>query len=41
MIAGIDSEAMLTRVTPFGFSGMQGGLWPAVSASQVTQLLHG
>ena len=41
MIAGIDSEAMLTRVTPFGFSGMQGGLWPVVSASQVTQLLHG
>lgn len=41
MIAGIDSEAMLTRVTPFGFSAMQGGLWPAVTADQVTQLRHG
>ena len=40
MIAGIDSEAMLNRVTPFGFGAMQGGLWPAVTANQLIQLLH-
>lgn len=40
MAAGIDSEAMLARVAPFGFSAMQGQLWPAVTAEQVTRLIH-
>lgn len=40
MIAGIDSEEMLTRVAPFGFSAMQGALWPMVRAGQVTRLLQ-
>lgn len=39
MIAGIDSEQTLKRVAPFGFSAMQGRLWPPVPAEQVTQLV--
>jgi len=41
MIAGIDSEEMLARVTPFSFSAMQGALWPAVTASRITRLIQG
>lgn len=41
LIAGIDSEELLTRITPFGFGGMQGALWPAVTADQVTRLIQG
>lgn len=41
MIAGIDSEQALKRVTPFGFSAMQGRLWPPVPPQQVTQLVQG
>ncbi|POT57575.1 EAL domain-containing protein [Citrobacter amalonaticus] len=38
MIAGIDSEEMLARVAPFGFSSMQGSLWPVVPAGKITTL---
>lgn len=41
MIAGIDSELALKKVTPFAFSAMQGGLWPPVPPQQVTQLVQG
>lgn len=41
MIAGIDSEQTLKKVTPFAFSAMQGRLWPPVSPQQVTQLVQG
>ena len=40
MVAGIDDEEILQRVTPFGFSAMQGNLWSAVSAEQVTSLVQ-
>lgn len=41
MIAGIDSEEMFERVMPFGFGAMQGALWPAVTAKQITRLIQG
>lgn len=41
MIAGIDSEQTLKKVTPFAFSAMQGRLWPPVPPQQVTQLVQG
>lgn len=41
MISGIDSEEMLTRVTPLGFGAMQGGLWPLVTPARVTTLVQG
>ncbi|WP_336221996.1 EAL domain-containing protein [Citrobacter amalonaticus] len=41
MINGIDSEEMFDRVMPFGFGAMQGALWPAVTAKQVTKLIQG
>lgn len=40
MIGGIDNEEMAERVASFGFSAMQGHLWPAVSANQITKLIH-
>ena len=40
MVAGIDDQNALQRVLPFGFSAMQGNLWPAVSESQVTSLVQ-
>ncbi|KFC11582.1 hypothetical protein GTGU_00418 [Trabulsiella guamensis ATCC 49490] len=41
MIAGIDNEETRRRVKPFGFSAMQGALWPAVTAERVTTLVQG
>lgn len=41
MIAGIDTEEMLARISSMGFSALQGCLWPAVPASQVTTLVQG
>ncbi|MDF7760844.1 EAL domain-containing protein [Kosakonia cowanii] len=40
MIAGIDDEASLKRASAFQFSAMQGALWPAVTAAQLTSLIH-
>lgn len=40
MIAGVDDEEVLRRVMPFRFSAMQGNLWSAVPASQVTTLVQ-
>ncbi|XTZ36719.1 EAL domain-containing protein [Salmonella enterica] len=40
MIAGVDDETILKRVLPFHFSAMQGALWPAVSAQQITTLVQ-
>ncbi|MTH46896.1 EAL domain-containing protein [Intestinirhabdus alba] len=40
MIAGIDSEAMLARVSGCGFAAMQGCLWPPVPPGQVTALVQ-
>lgn len=41
MVAGIDDHAVLQHVLPFNFSAMQGSLWPAVAAEQVTTLVQG
>ncbi|WP_342320914.1 EAL domain-containing protein [Kosakonia sp. BYX6] len=40
MIAGIDDEQALKRASAFQFSAMQGALWPAVAAEQLTTLVH-
>ncbi|WP_367162783.1 EAL domain-containing protein [Kosakonia cowanii] len=40
MLAGIDDEPSLKRARAFQFSAMQGALWPAVSAAQLTSLIH-
>nr|WP_318382328.1 EAL domain-containing protein [uncultured Enterobacter sp.] len=40
MIAGVDNQQTLLRVTPFHFSAMQGALWPAVNAADITSLVH-
>ena len=39
LISGIDTQEMLTRVLPLGFSAMQGGLWPAVSPAKIISLV--
>lgn len=41
MIDGIDDEKTLKRVKPYQFSAMQGALWPAVPAAQITSLAQG
>ncbi|WP_054180819.1 EAL domain-containing protein [Trabulsiella odontotermitis] len=41
MIAGVDNEETRRRVEPFGFSAMQGALWPAVTVSRITTLVQG
>ncbi|MGU0038296.1 EAL domain-containing protein [Citrobacter freundii complex sp. 2025EL-00176] len=38
IISGIDTQDMLARVLPLGFSAMQGGLWPAVPPAQIISL---
>ena len=38
IISGIDTQEMLERVLPVGFSAMQGGLWPAVPPAQIISL---
>lgn len=40
IVAGIDDHGTLQRVMPFEFGAMQGALWPAVTAEQVTQLVQ-
>lgn len=37
--AGIDTPAMLTDMEPYHFNALQGALWPAVQASNITTLL--
>ncbi|EPJ3206935.1 EAL domain-containing protein [Salmonella enterica subsp. enterica serovar Derby] len=39
IISGIDTQEMLARVLPLGFSAMQGGLWPAVSPAKIISLV--
>ena len=41
IISGIDTQEMLARVLPLGFSAMQGGLWPAVSPADIISLVKG
>ncbi len=41
IISGIDTQEMLARVLPLGFSAMQGGLWPAVSPAKIISLVKG
>jgi EAL domain-containing protein (putative c-di-GMP-specific phosphodiesterase class I) len=41
IISGIDTQEMLERVLPLGFSAMQGALWPAVSPAQIISLIQG
>ncbi|MFS9434076.1 EAL domain-containing protein [Citrobacter sp. C348] len=41
VISGIDTQEMLERVLPLGFSAMQGALWPAVLPAQITSLMQG
>ncbi|MDK9357344.1 EAL domain-containing protein [Lelliottia sp. V106_10] len=40
MVAGVDDEEVLRRMMPFIFSAMQGNLWSAVTAEQVTTLVQ-
>ena len=40
MVAGVDDEDILRRMLPFSFSAMQGNLWAAVTAEQVTTLVQ-
>lgn len=41
IISGIDSQDILQRVLPLGFSAMQGALWPAVSPAEIISLVQG
>ncbi|MBJ3590834.1 EAL domain-containing protein [Salmonella enterica subsp. enterica serovar Saintpaul] len=41
IISGVDSQDILQRVLPLGFSAMQGGLWPAVSPAEIISLVQG
>lgn len=38
--AGVDSQALLERLQPWGFSAYQGALWPAVDAAALTSLVQ-
>lgn len=38
--AGVDDEDILRRMLPFNFCAMQGNLWSAVTAEQVTTLVQ-
>ncbi|MEP8626792.1 EAL domain-containing protein [Enterobacter mori] len=40
MVSGIDDHSLLQRVLAFNFGAMQGNLWPAVPAEQVTTLVQ-
>ena len=40
MVSGIDDHSLLQRVLTFNFGAMQGNLWPAVPAEQVTTLVQ-
>lgn len=41
IISGVDSQDILQRVLPLGFSAMQGALWPAVSPAEIISLVQG
>ncbi len=41
MVAGVDDDHALQRLSVFGFSAMQGGLWPAVPVERITSLVQG
>lgn len=40
MAAGVDSEQILARLLPWGFSAFQGALWPAVDMASLTRLMQ-
>ena len=40
MAAGVDSQPLLERLLPWGFSAYQGALWPAVEAAGLTALVQ-
>lgn len=40
MVSGVGDHGILQRVLPFNFGAMQGSLWPAVPAEQVTTLVQ-
>ncbi|MFO3903935.1 EAL domain-containing protein [Enterobacter hormaechei] len=41
MVAGVDDDVALQRLSAFGFSAMQGSLWPAVPLERITSLVQG
>ena len=41
MVAGVDDIDTLQRLSVYGFSAMQGSLWPAVSVGNITSLVQG
>jgi hypothetical protein len=41
MVAGVDDIDTLQRLSGYGFSAMQGNLWPAVSVDNITALVQG
>ncbi|WP_285110828.1 EAL domain-containing protein [Leclercia adecarboxylata] len=41
MVAGVDDDLTLQRLSAIGFSAMQGGLWPAVPLERITTLVQG
>lgn len=41
MVAGVDDIATLQRLSGYGFSAMQGNLWPAVFVENITSLVQG
>ncbi|WP_286781059.1 EAL domain-containing protein [Leclercia sp. UBA1284] len=40
MVAGVDDKETLQRLSGFGFSAMQGSLWPPVSVENITSLVQ-
>jgi EAL domain-containing protein (putative c-di-GMP-specific phosphodiesterase class I) len=40
IVSGVDDHNLLQRILSFNVGAMQGTLWPAVSAEQVTTLVQ-
>ncbi|MBW9401099.1 hypothetical protein FHC51_14965 [Leclercia sp. EC_58] len=40
MVAGVNDEIVLQRLSAYGFSAMQGNLWPAVPLERITSLVQ-
>ncbi|HEY2455249.1 MAG TPA: EAL domain-containing protein [Scandinavium sp.] len=40
MVAGVDNQQIFERLEPWGFSALQGALWPAVDAASLTALMQ-
>lgn len=40
MVAGVDDDIALQRLSVYGFSAMQGSLWPAVPLERITSLVQ-